>query len=42
MAYEEVDGGFIYAGNYHARARDPGSDVEACFNGAIAISRVRL
>mgnify|MGYP000724986100 FL=1 len=42
VAYEAVDGGFIYAGNYHARARDPGSDVEACFNGAIAISRVRL
>ena len=41
VAYEAVDGGFIYAGNYHARARDPGSDVEACFNGAIAISRVR-
>jgi 5'-nucleotidase len=42
VAYEAVEGGFVYAGNYHARVRDPGSDVEACFSGAIAISRVRL
>lgn len=42
VAYERVEGGFVYAGNYHARVRDPGSDVEACFGGSIAISRVRL
>lgn len=42
VVYERVEGGFRYSGNYHARVRDPGSDVEACFSGAIAISRVKL
>lgn len=42
VVYERVEGGFVYSGNYHARVRDPGSDVEACFGGSIAISRVRL
>lgn len=31
-----------YAGNYHERARQPGSDVDVCFGGRIAVSLVRL
>ncbi|MDR3634699.1 MAG: 5'/3'-nucleotidase SurE [Isosphaeraceae bacterium] len=31
-----------YAGNYHQRARQPGSDVDVCFRGQIAVSLVRL
>lgn len=31
-----------YAGNYHQRARRPGSDVDVCFRGDIAVSLVRL
>ncbi len=42
VAFEPVEGGFRYSGNYHARDRKPGSDVDTCFSGAIAISRVRL
>lgn len=33
---------FLYAASYSARPQDPGSDVEACFNGKISVSRVSL
>ncbi len=33
---------FVYAGDYHGRARDPGSDVDVCFAGNIAVSLLRL
>jgi 5'-nucleotidase len=33
---------FVYCGNYHARPRDPGADVEVCFGGKIAVSLLRL
>jgi 5'-nucleotidase len=33
---------FVYAGNYHDRPRRPGHDVEVCFSGRIAVSRVRV
>jgi 5'-nucleotidase len=32
----------IYNGDYHQRARQPGSDVDVCFGGRIAVSLVRL
>ena len=38
---KEADG-FLYAGNYHQRRYAPGTDVEACFRGDIAVTRVRL
>jgi 5'-nucleotidase len=31
-----------YAGDYHSRARLAGSDIDVCFGGRIAVSRVRL
>lgn len=48
VAYESVpnDGEsqseFRYTGVYASRPRDPGSDVEACFNGRIAVSRLSI
>lgn len=31
-----------YDGNYHGRLRDPGADVEICFNGKIAVTRLSI
>jgi 5'-nucleotidase len=31
-----------YAGDYHARGRDPGRDVAVCFGGAIAVTEVPI
>jgi 5'-nucleotidase len=37
------DGDWLhYDGNYHARRRDPGADVEVCFSGGIAVTRLCL
>lgn len=33
---------FLYRGDYHARARDPGKDVEVCLSGKIAVTRLCL
>lgn len=33
---------YVYAGNYHGRARVAGGDVETCFAGDISISLLRL
>lgn len=33
---------FLYAGDYGSRPRDPGSDVEVCFSGRIAITQIAL
>ncbi len=33
---------FYYAGEYANRQRDPGSDVEVCFSGRIAITQIAL
>ncbi|MBX7102942.1 MAG: 5'/3'-nucleotidase SurE [Gemmataceae bacterium] len=38
-----VDGtSYRYAGDYHGRPRVPGSDVDVCFSGSIAITELRL
>jgi len=40
VVYEQVgDGEIQYAGDYHDRPRKPGSDVDVCFGGNIAVSR---
>lgn len=37
------DGDFLhYDGNYHGRPREPGADVDVCFGGKIAVSRLTL
>lgn len=33
---------FRYVGSYSARPRDPGSDVEICFNGQISLTQICL
>ncbi len=33
---------FYYAGDYASRDRDPGTDVDVCFSGGIAVTQIRL
>jgi 5'-nucleotidase len=38
-----IEGEYLrYIGEYSQRARDPGSDVEVCFSGKIAITQIHL
>ena len=38
----EDDASARYGGDYHGRARVPGSDVDVCFSGRIAVTRVAV
>jgi 5'-nucleotidase len=38
----EEETGLHYDGDYHARQRQPGADVDVCFGGRIAVTEVRL
>ncbi|MFO0930598.1 MAG: 5'/3'-nucleotidase SurE [Gemmataceae bacterium] len=40
--YRREGDGFVYVGNYHARPRHPGTDVQVCLAGGIAVSLLRL
>ena len=42
LDYEQREEGFHYRGNYHERPRNSGSDVDVCFSGRIAVSRINL
>lgn len=44
VRFEESDGhpSLVYSGSYHDRPRTEGSDVDVCFRGDIAISRVEI
>lgn len=43
VEYSEVEPGhWEYSGDYHNRPRTPGSDVDVCFRGDIAVSRVSV
>ncbi len=42
VAYERVGNQFRYVGRYGERQTDAGSDVEICFQGNIAASKLRL
>ncbi len=42
VIYDEIEGAYHYRGDYHQRPRLTGSDVDVCFSGGIAISRVVL
>jgi 5'-nucleotidase len=35
---ERIPGEWSYAGDYHERPRVPGSDVDVCFGGDIAVT----
>jgi 5'-nucleotidase len=38
----EDDGGMHYDGDYHARERTAGADVDVCFSGRIAVTTIKL
>ena len=39
-AFESTDDGYLYTGDYSQRPRTNGSDVDVCFSGNIAVSKV--
>lgn len=42
VSYEATPEGHVYTASYAGRPQDPGSDVEICFGGRVAVSRLRL
>jgi 5'-nucleotidase len=42
VSYELLDGQLHYRGSYHERKRLPGHDVQVCFDGAIAVTKLIL
>ena len=42
LSYRHEGGGMHYDGDYHSRARTPGTDVDVCFGGRIAVTRIKL
>jgi 5'-nucleotidase len=42
VGFKAVPGGYQYEASYAARPRDPGSDVEACFGGDVAITQLSV
>jgi 5'-nucleotidase len=40
VAFEHRDGHLHYTGDYHRRPRRPGTDVDCCFAGKIAVTRL--
>ena len=40
VAYEQTDSGWRYCGRYQERSRQTGCDVDVCFSGSIAVSRM--
>ncbi len=42
LSYRHEAEGLHYNGDYHNRQRTPGADVDVCFGGRIAVTKVRL
>jgi 5'-nucleotidase len=42
LSYREEGDRFHYNGDYHNRCRVPGADVDVCFGGRIAVTRIAL
>lgn len=42
LSFREDEGKLFYDGNYHDRQRTPGRNVDVCFNGRIAVTRLNL
>ena len=42
LSFRETDDLLHYDGNYHARPRIAGSDVDVCFAGHIAVTRMTI
>lgn len=42
LTFKPHEIGWIYSGDYHNRARAAGTDVDVCFNGNIAVAKLRI
>ena len=42
VRYRRVDGAIHWDGDYHERPRERGSDVDVCFSGNVALTRISL
>jgi 5'-nucleotidase len=42
VSFREEGGHLHYEGNYHLRRREPGTDVDVCFGGKIAVTEMTL
>ena len=42
VSYIQDGTGYVYSASYASRPRDPGSDVEACFGGNVAVSLLHV
>ena len=42
LTFRRQEEGWLYAGDYHQRQRAPGTDVDVCFRGKIAVTRIKL
>lgn len=42
LSFREEGEWLHYNGNYHERRREPGADVDVCFRGKIAVSKIAL
>lgn len=42
LSYRHEEGMHYYDGDYHRRQRKPGADVDVCFGGRIAATKIRL
>jgi 5'-nucleotidase len=42
LSYRKADEGWHYDGDYHQRRREPGTDVDVCFRGQVAVTRIAL
>jgi 5'-nucleotidase len=42
LSFHQKGDAFHYNGDYHQRRRDPGSDVDVCFRGQIAVTCINL
>ncbi len=42
LSYRDEGGRLHYDGDYHLRGREPGADVDVCFRGNIAVTRLSL
>jgi 5'-nucleotidase len=42
ITYQRLGEAFAYTSDYHARPRDPASDVAVCFGGSIAVTKLHL
>jgi 5'-nucleotidase len=40
VAYEQLEEGYFFRGDYHNRRRRAGSDVDVCFSGRIAATEI--